>query len=249
MPSYRFISWRGRCTVTAMASIGYRILPAPPRCAPDLLEAFRSVVTSHLSDCMGRLYGVVGLHRYHRTGKLVGTAFTVKTRPGDNLMVHEALDRAAPGDVLVVDGGGDVTNALLGELMGMHAKERGLAGFVVDGAIRDAAWFDDFPCYARAHVHRGPYKDGPGEINVPVAIGGMVVLPGDLIVGDEDGVVAIRPVDAPALLEAAREKAGEEQSTKDAIVAGRLDRSWIRQALSKRSAIAPEALTPPEEHR
>lgn len=232
-----------------MASSGYRIHPSPARCAPELLEAFRPLVTSHLSDCMGRLYGAVGLRRYHRIGKLVGTAFTVKTRPGDNLMVHEALDRAAPGDVLVVDGGGDVTNALVGELMGMHARERGLAGFVVDGAIRDAGWFDDFPCYARGHVHRGPHKDGPGEINVPVAIGGMVVLPGDIIVGDEDGVIAIRPADAPALVEAARQKAAEERSTKEAIVAGRLDRSWIRRALSAKGAVEPEALTAAEEHR
>jgi RraA family protein len=231
-----------------MASIGYRIHPSPARCAPELLEAFRPLGTSHLSDCMGRLYGAVGLRRYHRTGKLVGTAFTVKTRPGDNLMVHEALDRAAPGDVLVVDGGGDVTNALVGELMGMYARERGLAGFVVDGAIRDAGWFDEFPCYARARVHRGPYKDGPGEINVPVVVGGMVVLPGDVVVGDEDGVVAIRPADAPALLEAARRKATEEQAMTAAIVAGRLDRSWIRQALSAKGA-TPEAITSAEEHR
>lgn len=232
-----------------MASIGYRIHPSPTRCAPQLVEAFGPIVTSHLSDCMGRLYGAVGLRRYHRKGKLVGTAFTVKTRPGDNLMVHEALDRALPGDVLVIDGGGDVTNALVGELMGMHARERGLAGFVVDGAIRDAAWFEEFPCYARAHVHRGPYKDGPGEINVPVAVGGMVVLPGDLVVGDEDGLLAIRPADAPALLEAARQKAAEERATKGAIVGGRLDRSWIRQALSARGVVAPEHFTPAEEHR
>jgi len=222
-----------------MASIGFRILPPPARCAPELLEAFRPIVTSHLSDCMGRLYGAVGLRRYHRTGKLVGTAFTVKTRPGDNLLVHEAIDRAAPGDVVVVDGGGDVTNAVVGELMGSHARQRGLAGFVVDGAIRDVGWYDDFPCYARGHVHRGPYKDGPGEINVPVCIGGMVVLPGDVIVGDEDGLLAIRPADAAELLELARKKAADEQRTKEAIAAGRLDRAWVRQALSARGAAAP----------
>jgi len=221
-----------------MASIGYRIHPSPARCARELLEAFRPVVTSHLSDCMGRLYGAVGLRPYHRTGKLVGTAFTVKTRPGDNLLVHEALDRAAPGDVVVVDGGGDVTNAIVGELMGMHARQRGLAGFVVDGAIRDVGWYDDFPCYARGHVHRGPYKDGPGEINVPVCVGGMVVLPGDIIVGDDDGLLAIRPADAPELLELARNKAADEQRTKSAIAEGRLDRSWVREALSARGAAA-----------
>ncbi len=215
-----------------MPSIGFRIFPSPPRPAPDVVESFRPIATSHLSDNMSRLYGAVGLRQYNRRGKLVGVAFTVKTMPGDNLMIHKGIDLASPGDVLVVDAGGDVTNAVIGELMGMHAHRRGIAGFVIDGAIRDSTWYDDFPCYARGHVHRGPHRDGPGEINVPVSIGGMVVMPGDIIVGDQDGVLAVRPADAAQLLDLARKKAKEEEQARAAIAAGTQDRSWIDRALT-----------------
>ncbi len=100
-------------------------------------------------------------------GVLAGPAVTVKTRPGDNLMIHKALDLAEPGDVVVVDGGGDLTNALIGELMIAHAIQRQLAGIVIYGAIRDAAAIraGSFPVFATGIHHRGPYKDGPGEVN------------------------------------------------------------------------------------
>jgi regulator of RNase E activity RraA len=217
---------------SAMTSPGFRIVPQPPRPSDELLAQFKPIITSHLSDNMGRHYGAVGLKRYNRTGKLVGAALTVKTRPGDNLMVHKALDLAQKGDVLVVDGGGDVDNALVGELMQLYAASRGVVGFVIDGAIRDVAAFDAFPCYARGNVHRGPYKDGPGEIGVTVSIGGMVVEPGDIIVGDEDGIVAIPQRDAQALLELARKKAAEEEAAKRQIAKGAWDRSWVDKALA-----------------
>ena len=126
---------------------------------------------------------------------MAGPALTVKTRPGDNLMLHKALDLAEPGDVIVVDAGGDLTNAIIGEIMSGYAASRGLGGIVINGAIRDAGALRraSFPVYAAGVTHRGPYKDGPGEINVPIAIDGMVIEPGDLIVGDEDGVL-VRPL-------------------------------------------------------
>jgi len=139
-----------------MSKPGFRIHPMPPRAPAALVDSFAPVMTPHISDSMNRLCGVVGLKRYNTSGKLVGLAFTVKTAPGDNLMIHKALDMAGPGDVLVVDGGGDANNALVGELMGSHARKRGIVGFVIDGAIRDVAWFHDFPCYARGNIHRGP---------------------------------------------------------------------------------------------
>ena len=97
---------------------------------------------------------------------MLGTAFTVRTRPGDNLAIHQALELVGPGDVIVVDGGGDETRALVGEIMKTIAQYRGAAGYVIDGAIRDADAIadDDFPCFARAAIHRGPYKSGPGEV-------------------------------------------------------------------------------------
>jgi RraA family protein len=199
-------------------------------------------VTPHISDNMSRLCGVVGLTRYNGSGKLIGTAFTVKTRPGDNLMIHKALDLAGPGDVIVVDGGGALEHALVGELMTLYARSRGIAGFVIEGAVRDVATFaaSDFPCYARGHVHRGPYKDGPGEINVPVAIGGLVIHPGDVVVGDEDGLVAFPQSEAAALLEGARGWAAAEEAAKAAIRTGRWDRAWVDETL-RAKGVLPKA--------
>jgi regulator of RNase E activity RraA len=215
------------------------IHPSPPRPPPELIEAFGPMATAPVSDCMNRLCGVVGLRPYHRAGKLVGYALTVKTRPGDNLFVHKALDLAGPGDVLVVDGGGDVTQALAGELLGMYARRRGLAGFVIDGAIRDVRWYEDFPCYARANTHRGPYKDGPGEINVPVSVGGLVIAPGDIVLGDEDGVVAIHAAEAGRVLELARAKMREEERERRAILDGRWEREWVDRTLRTRGLVEP----------
>jgi RraA family protein len=145
----------------------------------------------------------VSLRPFHRVeGVMVGTAITVRTRPGDNLAIHEALESVRPGDVIVVDGGGDTSRALIGEIMMTIAVERGAAGIVIDGAIRDVAAIrqSSFPCFARSSIHLGPYKDGPGEINVPVSIGGMVIAPGDIVVGDEDGIVAFPQSIAEELL-------------------------------------------------
>ena len=171
-----------------MSLPGSRILPNAPMAPPEMLEAFAHVVTPHISDNLGRHIGARGLTRYNRSGKLVGTAITVKTRPGDNLLIYKAMSLLQPGHVLVVDGQGDTNNAVIGELVKLYAQQRGCVGFVIDGAIRDVASFDDTPCYARAVVHTGPYKTGPGEVNVPVSIGGMLINPGDLVVGDEDGL-------------------------------------------------------------
>ena len=219
---------------------GFRIMPMPAPIPKDLIERFQSVVTPHISDNMHRLCGVIGLKQYHRQKKLVGRAITVKVRPGDNLMIHKAIDIAEPGDVIVVDGGGEVTQALVGELMQMHAQVRGVAGFVIDGAIRDIAAFHaaDFPCFARGNTHRGPFKEGPGEINVPVAIGGLVIEAGDLIVGDEDGLVAIPADQLDTLLAAATAQAQREQQRKEAILAGQDKRGWIDIYLKQKGVIA-----------
>ncbi len=186
-------------------TIAANIVPKPPT---DIIEGFRAASTSIISDNLARLPGAVGLKPYHRGGKLVGTAFTVRTRPGDNLAIHRALELVGPGDVIVVDGGAE--------------------GYVIDGAIRDVAAFagDDFPCYARAVIHRGPYKNGPGEINVPVSIGGSVISPGDIVVGDEDGVVSFPAAGAAALLEAVRAQITREEETLKAIREGRYQGSY-----------------------
>jgi RraA family protein len=213
---------------------GFRILPMPRRASPALVAALGEMVTAHLSDNMSRLQGAAAAIRpMHRGGRLVGTALTVRVAPGDNLMVHKAIDIAAPGDVIVVDAGGVVEQAIIGDIMTSHAAKRGVAGFVIDGAIRDADELRsrDFPVYARGVTHRGPYKNGPGEIGVPVSIGGMVVNPGDIIVGDGDGVVAVPLADAEAVLAAAREQKKKEDATLAAIAAGTIDRKWVDETL------------------
>ena len=214
-----------------MSLPGSRILPNAPMAPAEMLGAFAHVVTPHISDNLGRHIGARGLTRYNRSGKLVGTAITVKTRPGDNLLIYKAMSMLQPGHVLVVDGQGDTNNAVIGELIKLYAQQRGCVGFVVDGAIRDVASFENTPCYARAVVHTGPYKTGPGEVNVPVSIGGMIINPGDLLVGDEDGLVAFSQADAAEVLRRAAQHADHEDAVKAEIASGAVRQSWIDKAL------------------
>lgn len=216
-----------------MANFGFRILPAAKRPSAALLKQFKGVVVAHLSDNMGRLQGAVDLLPMHRGGQMLGVALTVRVPPGDNLMVHKAIDIAQPGDVIVVDAGGEITTAIIGEIMTTHAAKRKVAGMVIDGAVRDSGALarNSFPVYARGVSHRGPYKDGPGEINVPVSIGGMVVNPGDIIVGDEDGFVAVAQSDAAELIKMAKKKLLDETKTLKEIAKGTVDRSWVDKTL------------------
>jgi RraA family protein len=220
-----------------MPNIGFRILPMPPRPPKKLIKAFAAMVTAHLSDNMNRMVaGGAALRPMHRGGKLCGPAFTVKVAPGDNLMVHKAIDLAAAGDVIVVDAGGEVTHAIIGDIMSSLAEKRGVAGFVVYGAIRDAAEIGArrFPVYACGVTHRGPYKNGPGEINAAVALDGMVVHPGDIIVGDADGVVAVPLAHAEEVLALARAQLAKESAMLKAIAAGKADRRWVDELLRLR---------------
>jgi RraA family protein len=208
---------------------GSRSLPSAPPVADRILAEFRDAAVANVTDNLNRLYGTRHLRPYHPGGRLIGTAVTIKTRPGDNLTIHAAYEILRPGDVLVIDGGGDLNQALVGEIMMSRAKQMGAAGFVIDGAIRDVTAFAtaDFPCFARGVTHRGPYKSGPGEINVPVAIDGMVVNPGDLVLGDEDGVVAFDPSCADELLALLRAQEQREAGALRAIAEGRFDNSYI----------------------
>lgn len=205
------------------------INPAPQAPDADLLQAFENVPVSHISDSLGRLEGVVGLRRFHRSRKLLGTAVTVKARAGDNLLTYKALSMMSPGQVLVVDAGGVTNNAIVGDLLLEYALQRGCTGFVIDGAIRDSAAFlqADFPCYARDVNHRGPFKTGPGAVNVAVSIGGQVVQPGDFLVGDEDGIVVFPADRAAELLEAALRHAQLEQTIRAEIRTGKVQQSWM----------------------
>ncbi|HWL59246.1 MAG TPA: RraA family protein [Paracoccus sp. (in: a-proteobacteria)] len=226
-------------------TIGFRILPRSRAVPAELVARFAKLPVANVSDSMHRMTAAgPRLMKMHRDGVLAGPAITVKARPGDNLMLHKAIDMAQPGDVIVVDAGGDLTNSLMGELMLAYAVKRGVAGFVLNGAIRDADAFlqVNLPVFAAGVTHRGPYKDGPGEINVPIAIDGMVIEPGDLILGDSDGVLAV-PFDvAETVYAGTAAKQDAETKQMAAIEAGTNDRSWVDLALRKLGCEIPEGV-------
>jgi RraA family protein len=199
-----------------------RHYPSAGQASLALIEAFKSTATAIISDNLNRLPGAVGIRPFYKGDTMAGTALTVRTAPGDNLTIHQALELVRPGDVLVVDGGGYVDRALIGEIMAEIARVRGACGMVIDGAVRDSRVLvaSPFPVFARAAMHRGPYKNGPGYINVPISVGGMVVSPGDIVVGDDDGVVAFPQAIAADLLDAVRKQEAKESDILESIRAG-----------------------------
>jgi regulator of RNase E activity RraA len=200
------------------------------------IEALNGLATSVVSDVLGRTIGAVGILPVNKSPiSVCGNAVTVSVRAGDNLLIHKALQFLQPGDVLVIDGGGDISRALFGEIMMLVAKSRGAIGAVFDAAIRDVDAFEKhrFPCWARGINMRGPYKDGPGSINVPVSIGGMVVNPGDVILGDSDGIIALSPAIALEGARMGKEKEAVELQTIQSILDGKYDDSWVDVALEK----------------
>jgi RraA family protein len=216
--------------------IGLQILKRTRCVSQRQIAAFLGLPVANISDCMARMSaGGPRLRPMHRGAPMAGAALTVRCRPGDNLMIHKALQMAEAGDVIVVDAGGELTNALIGEIMVTIAVRRGVAGIVINGAIRDsqAIASGDFPVYAAGVTYRGPYKDGPGEINVPIAIDGMLISPGDLIVGDADGLLCVPLEAADALLAATLDKMEAEKTMLREIAEGRLDVTWIDQTLRR----------------
>ncbi len=221
-------------------TLGFRVLPAAPRPAKELVAALAQHATSNLCDSMGRSHNVSGaLQPRHRSAKLCGPALTVRTAPGDNLLVHKAIDLALPGDVIVVDGGGASDAALIGDIMTSYALTRGVGGFVIDGAVRDIEELAkrDLPVYARWISPRGPTREGPGEINIPVGIGGTVVHPGDIVVGDADGLVIVPVAQASAVLAAVEALLAKERTLLDSIAKGSVDRRWVDETLRTRGCI------------
>lgn len=199
-----------------------------------LVDAARKFQASILADVGGRR-GTLGgrIQPLSRTMKVAGPAFTVEVRPGDNLMIHAALQLAQPGDVIVVDGKGDLSCALTGALMAAHAQKAGIAGFVIDAAVRDT---DDcakgsFPIFAAGANPNGPLKNSGGRINWPVSLAGTTVNPGDLIVGDADGVVVVPRETAADIVRGAQAKVDSEDQRMAAIGRGELAQGWVAELL------------------
>lgn len=212
-----------------MQTRGIQKLPSARQVAPEVIAALRGIAVALLSDQLHRNCGSLGLTPYHKPAPLVGTAVTVRTRGGDNLAILRAFEFCRPGDVIVIDAEGNTANAVVGGILSFYAASIGTAGMVIDGAIRDVDEIRErtYPVYARGVNHRGPYKDGPGAINVPVTVGGMVVNPGDIVVGDQDGLLAFAPALAASTIEKARAQAANEEATMTAMREGKWDRSFI----------------------
>ncbi len=224
-------------------SLGFQVLNRERTASDEMLKAYAELPVANVSDSMQRIFAAgPTLRPMHTSGGLCGSAVTVKVRPGDNLMLHKAINMAVPGDVIVVDGGGDLTNALMGELMLAYAIKRGVVGFVINGAIRDLDAFQkiNLPTFAAGVTHRGPYKDGPGEVNVPISLGGMIINPGDIIIGDADGVLAVPLDEAEEILQSTLKKNDIETRQRKAIAEGTNDRTWVDAALIAKGCKFPE---------
>lgn len=221
-------------------SPGFRVLSSPPRLPAELLERFRGLASSNVADAMGR-FGFMDSGMQSRSGlPLCGEAVTVQCRPADNLMVHKALQVARPGEIVVVSTCGNLASAVFGELMCHTAVAAKLGGIIVDGAVRDVDGITrlGFPAYSRTVCPGSCDKDGPGEINVPISCGGAVVSPGDIVVGDADGIAVVPRDSAPEILERVFQLMAREQKRVAEIDAGQIFKAEIDETLRKKGVIA-----------
>jgi 4-hydroxy-4-methyl-2-oxoglutarate aldolase len=219
--------------------LGFRILPSAPRLAAELVARFKGLAAPNLADAMGRFNFMDPAIKSRSRLPLCGLAVTVVCRPGDNLMVHKALQVAEPGDIVVVNTCGGNTTAVFGELMCHTAAAKKLGGIIVDGAIRDVAGIKAlrFPAFSRAVSPGACDKDGPGEINVPIACGNAVVMPGDIVVGDDDGIAVVPRDAAHEVLHLVDELIVREAARVAEIQAGGLYKAEIDDALRKKGII------------
>ena len=218
-------------------AIGCKINLNYKRPARELVEALKEFPVANIDDCMNRTAAIHSSIRPLNKTRLAGVAFTVRVPEGDNLFFHKALDLVQPGDVVMIDAGGGETRAIFGELMVRYCQIRGVAGIVVDGCVRDTEYLQsltNMAIYAKGSTPNGPYKNGPGEIGTVIQVGGKVVKPGDIILGDSDGVIVVDPEDAPALIEATKavqEKEAQIMDTMDRD--GTYIRPWVDEQLRK----------------
>jgi regulator of RNase E activity RraA len=225
--------------MASSGKLGFRIVASPPRLDSVLIDAFRGLAASNVADAMGR-FGFMDPGIQPRSGlSLCGLAVTVNARPADNLMVHKALQIAQPGDVIVVATGGNVTSAVFGELMCRTSVAAGLGGLVVDGAIRDVDGITalGFPAFSRSVCAGSCDKDGPGEINVPISCGGIVVSPGDIVIGDRDGIAVVPRDHAREVLDLVRELVRKESLRVAEIERGGLFKADIDETLRRKGVI------------
>jgi RraA family protein len=219
---------------------GFRVRMNFERPSRALIDAYREFESPDISDMLNRMYTMsADIHNVVNDQPLVGPACTVKVFPGDNLMVHKSLDAAKPGDVVVVDTSGSQRNAVLGDLVTNKAKHRGIAGFIVDGLVRDLPGLREagLPVFAKGITPFGPLHRGPGELNYPVSCGGIVVKPGDIIVADHNGVVVVHKEFAEDVL--GRLKTHNERMAKYVadVKRGNFSNDWVDAQLNSDNCI------------
>jgi len=229
--------------IREVGKIGFRYRTDFIRPPQDVLDEYVDIMkstgclTGNVGDCLGRGAAMNSRIRPISNGmKIVGPALTIKTSPTDNLMIHKGMTLAKPGDVLVIDGGGDISWGLLGFIMVSAAIKYGIAGIIVDGAIRDVEEIRNsgFPIFNVGFSPNGPFKDGPGEVNFPIQCGGQVVNPGDIIVADDDGVVVVPQEHAQKAIGEVRAIIAFETNRFAEIEAGILARPGLDELLAKR---------------
>ncbi|MGG0251694.1 RraA family protein [Peribacillus frigoritolerans] len=221
-----------------LSNVGFRVVKNIERVNQKIIEEFKGIATPNIGDVMGRMFAMdYSIKSINKPGiHIAGSAFTVRSHPGDNLLVHKAMDLAHPGDIIVVDACGDMGNAILGELMCHYAKTKGIVGYIIDGPVRDLYGISEmgYPVFAKGGTPRGPYKEGPGEINTVISCGNVPVNPGDIIVADDDGIVVIPKEDAESVLEKAKDIQAKEKMVIDSIYNGTWERSWVDETLQKK---------------
>lgn len=216
---------------------GFRIRKNIHRPEREVVTGLSMFETPVISDLMNRLYTMCPSISNMTAAdlKIAGPACTVKVYPGDNLMVHKALDLAKPDDVIVVDAAGSQMNAVLGDLVSTKARHRRIKGFIVDGYIRDLPGIMalNFPVFARGVTPIGPLHRGPGEINFPIQCGGIVVNPGDIVIGDLNGVVVIPQEIASSLLKRLQDRKEAEAAYYAAVSRGEFSNDWVDKLLAE----------------
>lgn len=205
-------------------NVGFRVFTTIQRPAREIVVGLGELETTWISDAMNRFGGMEGnILPADPAMHCAGPAITVRVPPGDNLMVYKAMEIAQPGDVIVIESRGFTGVAQWGDLTSAIGKGLGLAGVVMDGSLRDRKGICDvgFPVFAKQwDVPNGALKDGPGEVNVPVAVGGVPVLPGDVVIADGNGVVIVPRDDAAVVLEKARKVEQYEAHKREEFAAG-----------------------------
>ena len=215
---------------------GFRVRTDYPRLENEVAKRFLEFEVPDISDTLNRLYALDPSITCQNAVpyRLCGSVCTVRVFPGDNLMVHKALDVAKPGDIVAIDAQRERSvNAVLGDLICTKAKHRGIAGFIVDGLVRDMPGIDEvgLPVFARGTTALGPLHRGPGEINYPISCGGVVINPGDCLIADSAGIVVVPLAHVDEILERLARQRQRLADYLAAVKRGEFSNAWVDQLL------------------